>query len=135
MVKVDIGIEVETDPAPFWIDFFLYFFILKYIRNLIYFGSKEAFKYHDSWSFMDDPFAINYGNEFSNCFNNIYSEVLKLKIEDQGIQATVLDPDIILIMACLCISAMIREILSSYLTSVYYHPQFYILWFIFIRDY
>lgn len=84
---------------------------------------------------MDDPCAVNYGNEFSNCFDNIYSEVLKLKIEHQGTQATILDPDITLRMAFLCISGMIREILFSYVTSVYYHPQFYILWCIFIRNY
>ena len=135
MVKVDISIKVRTDTAPFWVNLFLYFFILKNITNLISFGSKEAFKYHDSWSFMDYPCAINYGNEFSSCFNNIYSEILNLKIEHQGSQATILDPDITLRMTCLCISAAIRVILFSYITSVYYHPQFYILWLIFIQNY
>ena len=82
------------EPDPFWAIFFLIFFQLKYVKNLISLNSPRAYKYHGARRFIDDLCGVNGGNEFFNSFKNIYSKELEQKLEYQETNATFLDFDI-----------------------------------------
>lgn len=46
VVKQEIGIPIEKDPAPYWANFSLHFFEYKYIHQLISKGSPPANNFH-----------------------------------------------------------------------------------------
>ena len=46
--KQDFGIPMGINPAPFWANWFLYFFESKHVQNLISKKSTRAYKYHAS---------------------------------------------------------------------------------------
>ena len=92
--KQEIGIPVGVDPAPFYAYLFLYFFAVKYIKQLISNGSSNAYKYHGVYRFIDDLCTINGDNVLITSFRNIYAKELELKVEHLGCNASFLDFDI-----------------------------------------
>ena len=70
---------------PFFTNFYLYLFE---------FGSSGALKYHETERIIDDLFAINYANEFSNFCKYICPKEFELNIEHQGTHASFLSLDI-----------------------------------------
>ena len=65
--------NISIDPAPFWVNLFLYFFECKYRKSLISNGSSKAHKHHGISRFIDYLCAINDDNEVLTSFRNIYS--------------------------------------------------------------
>ena len=55
----DTGKPMGIDPASFSVNFFLYFFKSKNIKQLISNGSSKAYKNNGVSRFIDDLFAIN----------------------------------------------------------------------------
>ena len=79
------------DPAPFWVNLFLYHYEKNFITKIGSQKSNCGFKYH---GVIDDLCAINDGGEFGKSFNEIYPPELELKMEHEGSHATFLDLDI-----------------------------------------
>ena len=82
------------DPAPFWVNLFLYFFESKFIKDLRSQSSERAFLYKNTSRFIDDLCTINDNFDFKETFKTIYPEELDLKLEHEGTHATFLDLDI-----------------------------------------
>ena len=93
--KQIIGIPMGSDPAPFFANFFLYYYESNWMKDLKKKKIGKEFKYGNIFRFIDDLIAINDGNEFCNSFLQIYPKELQLNKEnDSDNHATFLDLDI-----------------------------------------
>ena len=86
------------DPAPFWENLYLHYYESQYITRLIKSKDKEirfqAFKFKNSFRFIDDCCNINDSNAFSLHQDEIYPPELELKCEHFGTHVTFLELDI-----------------------------------------
>ena len=85
---------MEIDPAPFWVNLYLYKHECDYIGKLIDSDKTRARKYHGAYRFIHDQCCINDSNDFGKSFKEIYPTELELKVEHQGNHAPFLDLDI-----------------------------------------
>ena len=65
------GISMGSDPAPFFANFFLYFYESNWMDKL---KKNDLIKVRklNSFRFMDDLNSINDGGEFESSYSNIY---------------------------------------------------------------
>ena len=89
-----MGIPMAIGPAPFWTNPFLCNYEPKYIINLIRTNKLRGRRFHSTFRFIDDFFALNYGGEFGKGFLEIYPAKLELKMEHNGSHETFLDLDV-----------------------------------------
>ena len=82
MFRVDFPLIID------FVQFFLYFFELTYIKNFFSLRSSRAFKYHGIGRFKDDLYAIN---KFLNYFMYLYPKAFELKTEHQCTHRTCFD--------------------------------------------
>ena len=93
-VKQAIGILTGTDPAPFWENLPLHYYLENYMSSLISSGKIKARYCHSAKRFIDDLYAINDGWEFERAICEIYLKEFKPKVKYQGDHATFLNLDI-----------------------------------------
>ena len=82
------------DPAPFWANLYLYHCESKYRTNLKRTDKIRGRRFHSTFRFIDDLSASNNGGKFGKTFLKIYTTGLELKVECNGIHATVHSLDI-----------------------------------------
>ena len=91
ILKQNIGIPMGIDPAPFWVNLFLYYYENLYVQNLISAGSPRAYNFRSVSRFIDDLCALNDKDDFTKCYAEINPKELQLKVEHHGTHATFLD--------------------------------------------
>jgi hypothetical protein len=90
-----IGIPMGSDPAPFFANFFLFYYESDWMEKLKKEEKGKAYKYGNIFRFIDDLIAMNDDNEFHNSYKKIYPPELQLNKEnDSETHATFLDIDI-----------------------------------------
>ena len=90
-----IGIPMESDPAPFFANLFLYFFESKWTNELKKNDLIKARKLYNIFRLIDDLNCINDGGKFESSFSKIYPEELQLcKKNTDKHEASFLDLDI-----------------------------------------
>ena len=90
-----IGIPVGSDPAPFFANYFLYFYESKWMNELKKNDLIKARKLCNIFRFIDDLISINDGGKFESYYSNIYPEELQLGKENTDKhEATLLDLNI-----------------------------------------
>ena len=73
LFKQDIGFPMDANPAPFWVNYFFYFFFeSKHVQNRISKKSTRAYKYHATSRFVDNLCAVNDDDKFSKFLKFIY---------------------------------------------------------------
>ena len=77
-----IGIPMESDPAPFFANLFLYFYESKWMNELKKNDLIKARKLCNIFRFIDDLNSINDDGEFGSNYSNIYTEQLQLGKEN-----------------------------------------------------
>ena len=77
------------DPASFWANLYLYHYESKYRTNLKRTDKIRGRRFHSTFRFIDDLSASNNGGKFGKTFLKIYTTGLELKVECNGIHATV----------------------------------------------
>ena len=73
---------MESDPAPFFANLFLYFYESKWMNEL---KKNDVIKARKLWSifrFIDDLNSINHGYEFESDYSNISPDELQLGEEN-----------------------------------------------------
>ena len=66
-----IGIPVGSDPAPFFANYFLYFYESKWMNELKKNDLIKARKLRNIFSFIDDLNSISDGGELESNYSNI----------------------------------------------------------------
>ena len=79
------------DPAPFWANLYLYWYVHEFIKSLMSSDKASAMKFRYATRFIDDECNLNDGGEFGRLFQQIYPKELELKCEHSGEHATFLD--------------------------------------------
>ena len=74
-----IGIPIRSDPAPFFVILFLYFYESRWIKKLMKRDLGRARRFGNVYRFIDDLTALNDNGEFEKCFRKIYPPELELK--------------------------------------------------------
>ena len=77
-----IGISMESDPALFFANPFLFFYKSRWLKSIENSNYGVARTFGNIFWFTDDLIAINDGNEFENHYNEIYPSELILKKEN-----------------------------------------------------
>ena len=89
-----IGIPMDSDPAPFMANLFLYHYESKWLKELKKTNLVKARKFSNTFRFIDDLNAMNDGGLFEQNFKDIYPPELELKKEHGNTNASFLDLDI-----------------------------------------
>ena len=77
-----IVIPIGFDPAPFFANFFLYFYESKWMNKVKKKDLIKARKLCNMFRFIDDLNSINDGGKFESSYSNIYPEELQLGKEN-----------------------------------------------------
>ena len=78
-----IGIPMGSDPAPFFANFFLYFFEREWLLKLKRRDIVQARKFGNCFRFIDDLNILNDCGEFSQYISEIYPKELTLNKENE----------------------------------------------------
>ena len=92
LFRQKIGIPMGIDPAPFWVNLFLYTYENKYISELIPNDKVKARHFRATKRFIDDLGTLNNEGVFNDVYKDIYS--LNYNFEHTGTHATFLNLDI-----------------------------------------
>ena len=68
-----------SDPASFFANLFLFFYESRRLKSIKNTNYGVVIKFGNIFRFIDDVIAINDGNEFENCFNEIFPPEVILK--------------------------------------------------------
>jgi len=79
LLQQSIGIPMGGDPAPFWVNLFLFYYESKWLLEMKRTNTILARKFGNTFRFIDDLNALNDGTEFQNHHLEIYPPELILK--------------------------------------------------------
>ena len=85
---------MSIDPAPYWTKLLLYFFVSKYVHQLISKRYPRAYKFYGTSRFINDLCKENDDSKFSSSCKYIYPKQSELNLEHQEEHATFLDLDL-----------------------------------------
>ena len=68
LFRQKIGIPIESDPAPFFANLFLYVYESKFIDNLVKTDLVRALKFRHVFRFIDDLVSLNDDGEFNRSY-------------------------------------------------------------------
>ena len=88
--QTENGILMGIDPAPFWVNLFLYTYENEYLPELISNDEVKACRFHATKRFIDDLGTLNDAGAFNDVYKDIYSPELQLKVEHSSTHATFL---------------------------------------------
>ena len=71
-----------SDPAPFSANPFFFFYESRCLKSIIITNYGVVRKFGNIFRLIDNLIAINDGNEFENCYNQIYLPEVILKKEN-----------------------------------------------------
>ena len=94
LLRQEIDIPVETDPALFWSNLFLYTPGNEYMSEFISTDKVKARHFHATKRFIDDLGTLNDRGLFNDIHKNISPLELQLKVAYYVIHTTFLNLDI-----------------------------------------
>ena len=114
LLRQEIDIPMEINPAPFWSNLFLYTPGNEYMSEFISTDKVKARHFHATKRFIDDLGTLNDGDVFNDVYKDIYPPELQLKVKLYGTHPTFLNLDITAKDGVLFINFLISVILPLF---------------------
>ena len=88
MFREDVGIPMGSDPAPTFVNIFLFYYESSWLKSIKKDDNILARKFGQVFRYIDDLVALNDGQAFEMCHNQIYPAELELYKENDNNHCT-----------------------------------------------